>query len=254
MPNTSDGRGPRKFAKFHAASSDSTKRQPKIIAMLPFLSCSSVRPVSRCQALPNSTGEYHRPPNRKQATAATTTASQLTSGMVTPWLLLCGGFCARRGAASWKNGKWEKGAMIPQSSSCPFKAARRCRESGPVAARELDGREAREAAELVDEMRLVVDSRIVPQARPRAPRRRARSSRSSAPRKRCMRASAFGREPDLLLEQVAEMLAREAGLRREIFDGDAAAAGRDAIHGPAHGGVNDGARLRGARAASVRRR
>src|ERR1041384_8111069 len=81
VPKTSDGRGPRKFAKFQAASNASTKDRPKILAMLPFLSCSSVRPVSRCQALPNNTGEYHRPPSTKLDTAATTTAIQLISGM-----------------------------------------------------------------------------------------------------------------------------------------------------------------------------
>src|ERR1043165_7856966 len=80
-PRATEGRGPRKFAKFHAARAASTNDRPKIFAALPFLSCSSVSPVSRCQALPNSTGEYHRPPSRKQATAATSTASQLTSGI-----------------------------------------------------------------------------------------------------------------------------------------------------------------------------
>src|SRR5689334_24630805 len=80
-PNATEGRGPRKLAKFQAASSASTNERPKILAMFPFLSCSSVRPVSRCQALPKSTGEYQRPPNRKLAMAATKTAIQLISGM-----------------------------------------------------------------------------------------------------------------------------------------------------------------------------
>ena len=51
---TTDGRGPRKFAKFHAARKASTNDSPKILTMLPLASCSSVTPVSRCQALPNS--------------------------------------------------------------------------------------------------------------------------------------------------------------------------------------------------------
>src|SRR6478735_313784 len=80
-PKATDGRGPRKFAKFQAASNDNTSETPKITTMFPLLSFSSVSPVSRCQALPNSTGEYQSPPNTKHATAATTTAIQLISGI-----------------------------------------------------------------------------------------------------------------------------------------------------------------------------
>src|SRR5262245_2706922 len=94
-PNATDGRGPRKFAKFQAASSDNTSDTPKIMAMLPLLSFSSVSPVSRCQALPNSTGEYQSPPNTKHDTAATTTAIQLISGMEPS--LVCYGAIVRAG-------------------------------------------------------------------------------------------------------------------------------------------------------------
>src|SRR5678816_668132 len=86
-PSASDGRGPRKVANIHAASRHSTKVRPKIFALLLLLICSSVRPTSRCQALPNSAGEYHRPPSTKLPTAATTMAIQLTSGMTPPLLL-----------------------------------------------------------------------------------------------------------------------------------------------------------------------
>src|SRR3954468_2875410 len=104
-PSASEGRGPRKFAKFQAARNASTKDRPKILATLPCLICSSVSPVSRLQALPNSTGEYHRPPTRKLASAAMTIANQLTSGMTPPFVVVAG-FCAGRPKQSWKNGKW----------------------------------------------------------------------------------------------------------------------------------------------------
>src|SRR6187549_4073476 len=107
-PNAIEGLGPRKFAKFQAASSDSTSDRPKILTMLPFLSCSSVRPASRCQALPNSTGEYHSPPNRKHATAATMTAIQLISGM-TP--SLCYGGIVRVGSRRVLE-KWEVATRV----------------------------------------------------------------------------------------------------------------------------------------------
>src|SRR5262245_38261581 len=90
VPNTSDGRGPRKLAKFQAASSASTKDSPKIRAELPLASTSSESPVARCHALPNSTGEYHNPPSTKHAMAATITAIQLISGMSAS-LCCCGG-------------------------------------------------------------------------------------------------------------------------------------------------------------------
>src|SRR5690348_9311009 len=98
VPNTSDGRGPRKLAKFHAASNASTKDSPNIFTALPLATTSSLRPVSRCQALPNSTGEYHKPPSAKHATAATITASQLISGMSAS-LRCCGGILLRPGPA-----------------------------------------------------------------------------------------------------------------------------------------------------------
>src|SRR5690349_4926193 len=83
-PKANEGRGPRKLAKFQEASSARINERPKILAMLPCLSCSSVSPVSRCQALPNNTGEYHKPPSTKLATPATRTAIQLISGMGPP--------------------------------------------------------------------------------------------------------------------------------------------------------------------------
>src|SRR6185436_18131681 len=110
MPSASEGRGPRKLPKFQAASSARMNDRPKILAMLPCLSCSSVSPVSRCQALPNSTGEYHKPPSRKLASAAMTTANQFNSGMTPPFVVVAG-FCAAARPASWKNGnpKWKWG-------------------------------------------------------------------------------------------------------------------------------------------------
>src|SRR6185295_13543055 len=39
--------------------------------------------ASRCHVLPNSAGEYHRPPSRKLDTAATTTARKFTCDMRT---------------------------------------------------------------------------------------------------------------------------------------------------------------------------
>jgi hypothetical protein len=49
------------------------------------------------------------------------------------------------------------------------------------------------------------------------------------------------RKSDLLLKEIAQVLAREAGLSRECFDGCPAAAPGNAIHRPTHGWVHDGA-------------
>src|SRR5689334_393765 len=110
-PKATEGRGPRKLAKFQAANSASTNDRPKIFAMFPFLSCSSVRPVSRCQALPNKTGEYQRPPNRKLAMAATKTAIQLISGME-PSQVVVVGFCASLGSPVLEKWEMEMGTFL----------------------------------------------------------------------------------------------------------------------------------------------
>src|SRR3954468_22427008 len=110
LPKMTEGRGPRKLAKFQAARKASTSVVPKINGLLPEPTCASVRPASRCQVLPNRTGEYHRPPSTKHAMAATTTASQLIPGMRPPLLLSPDSAPETRGA-SWKNGK--SAAVVP---------------------------------------------------------------------------------------------------------------------------------------------
>ena len=55
-------------------SGSSRKAPPKIIAIEPDLSFSSLCPVSAIHLLANSSGEYHRPPSRKADKAASKTA------------------------------------------------------------------------------------------------------------------------------------------------------------------------------------
>src|ERR1044071_1220304 len=105
-PSASEGRGPRKVAKFQAARKASTSVSPKILALLPFASCWSLSPASRCQALPNSAGEYHNAPSAKLASVATRTAIQLIGGMGNSLRCRAGDSARRGGGASWKNGKW----------------------------------------------------------------------------------------------------------------------------------------------------
>ena len=95
------------------------KDSPKIFAMLPLVSTSSVSPVSRCQALPNSAFEYHRPPSRKQATAATTTAIQLISGMSAS-LVVVAGLCA---GSARRLGKMGNGDIprFPANKNVPYR-------------------------------------------------------------------------------------------------------------------------------------
>ena len=82
--NGKAGAGPRKSAKTRAAIALSTKEPPKVSAALPRAISSCVSPVSRIQALPNKTGEYHIPPRRKLDAAATSTAQTLISDIALP--------------------------------------------------------------------------------------------------------------------------------------------------------------------------
>lgn len=65
------------IARLSAMIKENKKENPKILAILPSLTCSSEKPLARCQALPNSRGEYHKPPKTKAETAAAITANQL---------------------------------------------------------------------------------------------------------------------------------------------------------------------------------
>jgi len=59
-------------------SSEKINVKPKIFPLFPpFLICSSVKPLSFIQALPNSPGEYQTPPTIKEEMPATSTAHQL---------------------------------------------------------------------------------------------------------------------------------------------------------------------------------
>src|SRR5690606_218934 len=65
---SSPGAGPTRAAKAQAATSEHTKATPNTRPGCP---SPAGEPLCRFQALPNSTGEYHRPPSTKLDTAAT---------------------------------------------------------------------------------------------------------------------------------------------------------------------------------------
>src|SRR4051794_24428090 len=94
---------------------------------------------------------------------------------------------------------------------------------GAIAAHELDGRKAGETAEFVDEVRLVVEPAGLRELDPWHPAIRLVEYRERAAETMHAR-QRLRRESHLLPEQVAEMLAREAGLHRQLFDGHASAA------------------------------
>ena len=70
----------RKAARLKDITRLHKKAKPKIRAVPP-LACniSVVKPFSSIQALPKSSGEYHKAPRMKQAIAATNTAGKLMS-------------------------------------------------------------------------------------------------------------------------------------------------------------------------------
>ncbi len=64
----------RNMARLSAITTVSTKETPKIFAVLPSLSFSSVNPFARIQALWKRSGDHQRPPNTKVEGAAASTA------------------------------------------------------------------------------------------------------------------------------------------------------------------------------------
>src|SRR6202008_1804364 len=103
-------------------------------------------------------------------------------------------------------------------------------------------RKPREAPEFIDQVRLVVEPALLRERRPWHLSIGLVEDLESAA-KAVHAGQRLGREAHLLLEEIAEMFAREPRLRREIFNAHASAAGLDAIDGPAHGGVNDRSRF-----------
>src|SRR5512145_3040412 len=81
VANPNAGFGPRNIAKTAAPITASTNAVPMIFAMFTDFACSSVTPLAALQALPNSTGEYHRPPRIMLETPAASTAHRFISGM-----------------------------------------------------------------------------------------------------------------------------------------------------------------------------
>src|SRR5688572_20786484 len=66
------------IARLAAIISERINVQPKIFTLLLLSTSATVRLLSVIQALPKTTGEYHKPPNIKEEIAAASTTSQLT--------------------------------------------------------------------------------------------------------------------------------------------------------------------------------
>src|SRR5688572_19679540 len=75
------GFGPRNIANTAAPTIASNAAVPMIFPMFADFCCASVTPLAALHALPNSIGEYHRPPNTMLETPAASTAHTFISGM-----------------------------------------------------------------------------------------------------------------------------------------------------------------------------
>src|SRR3569833_272702 len=69
----------RNIARLTAMMSEKKAVKPKVLPMLPDLSCSSVSLLSAIQAFAKRAYEYQMPPTKKADRPASTTASQLMS-------------------------------------------------------------------------------------------------------------------------------------------------------------------------------
>src|SRR5690349_3281071 len=76
------------MARFIAAMSDRKKESPKILAIFEPFKFSSVNPFSRIHGLPNTAGEYHRPPIKKVDRAATMTAQMFNDSIAIEFLVI----------------------------------------------------------------------------------------------------------------------------------------------------------------------
>src|SRR5262245_138440 len=81
VANIGAGRGPRNMANTAAPITASTNAVPIVLAIFADCVCASVTPLAALHALPNSTGEYHRPPRIMLETPAASTAHIFISGM-----------------------------------------------------------------------------------------------------------------------------------------------------------------------------
>src|SRR4051812_39190560 len=71
--------GLRNIARLADISNENTAVKPNILPLLLFCVSSMVRLLAAIQAVPNTLGEYQRPPTINADRAATTTAGQLIS-------------------------------------------------------------------------------------------------------------------------------------------------------------------------------
>src|SRR6185503_18627738 len=81
VANSGSGRGPRNIANTAAPMIASTNAVPRTLAIFADFAWASVTPLAALQALPNSSGEYHRPPRIMLDTPAVSTAHRFISGM-----------------------------------------------------------------------------------------------------------------------------------------------------------------------------
>src|SRR5688572_2383808 len=81
VANIGAGRGPRNIANTAAPIVASTNVVPSVCTGLAAFICASVTPLAALHALPNSTGEYHKPPRIKLESPAASTAHTFISGM-----------------------------------------------------------------------------------------------------------------------------------------------------------------------------